>query len=89
VDFEGAIKQLQDTLIVVAAIQERQAKVQRLQAEELDAVRTLLIEGQKLHEQRMAKFDEKMLEIEEKMLEIEDKLNGLIGYLDYRRRPPE
>ena len=81
-DFEGAIKQLQDTLIVVAAIQERQAKVQRLQAEELDALRTMLIEGQKLHEQRMAKFDEKMLE-------IEDKLNGLIGYLDYRRRPPE
>ena len=80
-DFEGAIKQLQDTLIVVAAIQERQAKVQRLQAEELDALRTMLIEGLKLHEEANRKFDEKMAE-------IEDKLNGLIGYMDGRRPPP-
>ena len=84
-DFEGAIKQLQDTLIVVAAIQERQAKVQRLQAEELDAMREhmqMLRAGQKLHEEANRKFDEKMAE-------IEDKLNGLIGYVDDRRRPPE
>ena len=44
--------------------------------------RTMLINGQKLHEQRMVKFDETMIE-------IEDKLNGLIGYLDDSRRPPE
>jgi hypothetical protein len=81
-DFEGAIKQLQETLIVVSAIQERQAKVQRIQAEDLDALRTMLIDGQRLHEQRMARFDETMIE-------IEDKLNGLIGYLDDSRRPPE
>ena len=37
-DFEPILKQVQDTLIVMAAIQERQAKVQRIQAEELDAL---------------------------------------------------
>lgn len=81
-DFDATIRQLQDTLVVVTAVQERQAAVQRLQAEELDAAREhlrIIRAGQELHEQRMKLFDEKMLE-------IEDKLNGLIGYLD-RQKP--
>lgn len=88
-DFQATIKELQGTLIVMAAIQERQAKVQRMQAEELDALRSMLIEGLRVHEQRMAKHDENMGEFDVKMLEIEDKLNGLIGYIDRTRRPPE
>jgi ABC-type phosphate transport system auxiliary subunit len=78
-DFQNAIKELQDTLVVVSEIQRRQAEVQKLQAQELDAMR----EAYRLHEKRMAHFDENMHE-------AGDKLNGLIGYLDgLRRDKPE
>jgi septal ring factor EnvC (AmiA/AmiB activator) len=70
-------KQLEDTLVVMAAIQERQARVQREQAEELDTLRA----RERAHDKWLANF-------EEKMSEIEDKLNGLIGYLDDQRHPP-
>lgn len=70
-NFEQEISQLQDTLVVMAEIQRRQAQVQKTQAEELDAMR----EGYKLHEKRMA-------HIEQNLDEISDKLNGLIGFLD-------
>lgn len=87
-NFEQAIVQIQDTLTVMVGIQDRQARVQKLQAEELDAMRTMLLESVRtsreqfaIHERRMAKFDEKMLEIEE-------KLNGLIGYMDGMQKPP-
>jgi hypothetical protein len=77
VDFEGAIRQLQNTLIVMTAIEEHQAKAQRIQAAELDALRRMLIEGQKLHEKAMRNFDERMIEIDR-------KLKRLLG-----RLPPE
>jgi hypothetical protein len=70
-NFEDAIKDLQNTLVVVAEIQRRQAEVQKLQALELDAMR----EAYRLHEKRMAHF-------EQNMNEAGDKLNGLIGYMD-------
>jgi hypothetical protein len=78
-DFQGAIKELQDTLVVVSEIQRRQAEVQKLQAIELDAMR----EAYRLHEKRMEHF-------EQNMHEAGDKLNRLIGYLDgLKRDKPE
>jgi hypothetical protein len=78
-DFQDAIKELQNTLVVVSEIQRRQAEVQKLQAYELDAMR----EAYRLHEKRMAHF-------EQSMNEAGDKLNGLIGYLDgLKRDQPE
>jgi hypothetical protein len=74
-----AMAEVQDTLTVMAGIQARQAHVQKLQAGQLDMVRTMLIDGFKLHEQRIVKFDEKMLEIE---------LDAMIRYVDGMRPPP-
>ena len=58
------LQQLQDTMTVLAGIQERQARVQKLQAEELDAVREriMLLEREleidrATHAQRMAEWD--------------------------------
>lgn len=51
-NFEQEIVQLQDTLVVMAEIQCRQAEVQKMQAE-----------GVVLHEQRMNHIDVRLAEI--------------------------
>ena len=70
-NFEQEINRLQETLVLMAEIQRRQADVQRIQAERIIATE----EGMKLHEQRMN-------HIELNLSEITDKLNGLIGFMD-------
>lgn len=77
-DFEKEIASLKDTLVVMAALERRQAEVQKLQAHELDSMCELLVEmreGMALHEKRMA-------HIERNLEEATDKLNGLIGFRD-------
>jgi hypothetical protein len=69
--WEQAVAELKDTLIVVTEIQRRQAEVQKLQAQELDALR----EAKALHEAQMA-------HIRQNLDEATDKLNGIIGWLD-------
>jgi hypothetical protein len=64
VNFEQEIRRLQDTAIVMADIQRRQAEVQRMQAE-----------GLALHEQRMAHIDMRLAEITDKL----DGLIGFMG----------
>ncbi len=82
-DFQEAIKELQNTLVVVSEIQRRQAEVQKIQAYEMDALREMFRQGDKRHEEWRARF-------EETMSEAGDKLNGLIGYLDgLRHDKPE
>jgi hypothetical protein len=76
-NFEQAIVQVQDTLIVMTEIQRRQAEVQRTQAEEVALHAQLLRhlrEGMDLHEKRMNHIDLTLAE-------IGDKLNGLIGFV--------
>lgn len=79
------LRELDDTLTVMANIQQRQAAVQLGQAEWLERLQRMAEErehSEKLHQQRMALFDSKMLEIEE-------KLNALIGVVDgMQRKPP-
>jgi hypothetical protein len=70
-DFEQEISRLQDTLVVMAEIQRRQADVQRVPAERIIATE----EGMKLHEQRMNHVDMRLAE-------ITDKLDGLIGFMN-------
>ena len=80
-NFEQTIRDVQDTLVVMAEIQRRQAQVQKIQAEMLDELREEMREGMKRHEQRME-------HIEITLSEIGDKLNGLIGFMDnFGRRP--
>lgn len=76
-NFEQAIRQLQDTLIVMAEIQRRQAEVQKTQAEEITGQAQFvkhLREGMELHEKRMNHIDLTLAE-------VGDKLNGLIGFM--------
>ncbi len=74
-NFEQEILKVQDTLVVMAEIQRRQAEVQKIQAEELDAIRERVRKDDELHRKRMA-------HIEQNLEEITDKLNGLIGFMD-------
>jgi len=55
-DMEGAIKQLQETAIVMAGIQARQAEALKEHGEWLVS-----------HTRAMAEFDRKMIEIEDKL----------------------
>ncbi|MBK5294936.1 MAG: hypothetical protein JJE04_25070 [Acidobacteriia bacterium] len=75
-NFEQAMAEVKDTLVVMAEIQRRQAEVQKLQAQELDGMR----EGYTLHEKRMVHVDQRLAE-------ITDKLDGLIGYQNLPKRP--
>lgn len=76
-NFQQAIAQVQDTLIVMAEIQRRQAEVQKTQAEFIGELQ----DNMKQHEARMQ-------HIELNLSEISDKLNGLIGFMDnFYRRP--
>jgi cell division septum initiation protein DivIVA len=63
-NFEQEIRQLQDTVVVMAEIQRRQAAVQKLQAE-----------GMELHEKRMAYVDMRLAEITDQL----DGLIGFMG----------
>ncbi|MGI8743785.1 MAG: hypothetical protein ACR2NN_14660 [Bryobacteraceae bacterium] len=61
------LKDLQDQMTVLAAIQQKQTQVQKLQAEELDAVRTRTTELQRqldidraTREERMAEWDRRI-----------------------------
>ena len=62
-DFEREIKQLQDTAIVMAEIQRRQAEVQRLQAENT----VYMQESMRVHQQRMDHVDMRLAEITDKL----------------------
>lgn len=70
-NYEEAVHSLQDTLVVMADIQRRQAEVQQLQAAELDAVRERVLAHEKWSD-----------DFRERLNEMGDKLDGLIGYVD-------
>jgi hypothetical protein len=75
-DMEQVIKQLQDTLTVMAGIQARQADVLKGHGQWLEE-----------HNASLAKHAAFMAHHSQVMAEIEDKLNGLIGYMGGHRAP--
>jgi len=76
-DMQAAIKELQETAIVMAGIQARQAAALKDQAEWLNG-----------HEKRMREHEERMQRIELNLAEATDKLNALINIVDDRRPRP-
>jgi len=86
-DFEAAIRQLQETEIVTAAIQARHAQFLKEHNQWLEQS-TLAIAR---HEAWLANHERAMARHDVVMAEIEDKLNGLIGFVDdqVRNRKPE
>lgn len=77
-NFEHEIRQLQDTAIVMAEIQRRQAEVQKLQAEYVVSMQ----ESLRVHQKRMDHVDMRLSE-------ITDKLDGLIGFMGGYFRGPQ
>lgn len=77
-NFEHEIRQLQDTAIVMAEIQRRQAEGQKLQAEYVVSMQ----ESLRVHQQRMDHVDMRLSE-------ITDKLDGLIGFMGGYFRGPQ
>jgi hypothetical protein len=76
-NYQQAIKDLQDNLIVIAEIERRQSALRRDHAEMLHE-----------HNKHLAKLHEFRLRTDQNLAEITDKLNGLIGYMDGLRPPP-
>ena len=76
-DMQTVIRELQETLIVVTAIQERQAQVLKGHSEWLEQ-----------HEKSMTDHRKRMEHVEMNLSEATDKLNGLISFVDdWVRRP--
>jgi len=73
-DFEQAIKDLQDTLIVIAEIEKRQPALLREHSERIVRLEAESLEFRRRTDQNLA--------------EITDKLNGLIGYVGGMNPPP-
>jgi len=68
---QAAIKELQDTVIVMAHIEKRQSEVLKD-----------LVEFRSRTERNLAEIPEFQSRTERNLAEITDKLNGLIGYVD-------
>ncbi len=75
---QSAIKELQDTMIVMAHIEKRQS-------EHIGELVDFRIQSEKLQMQS-EKF---RVRTEENLAEITDKLNGLIGYVEGQRPDPK
>jgi predicted nucleic acid-binding Zn-ribbon protein len=73
-NFEQAIKDLQDALIVIAEIEKRQSTLLREHSERIVRLEAESLEFRRRTDQNLAK--------------ITDKLNGLIGYVGGMNPPP-
>ena len=73
-NFEQAIKDLQDALIVIAEIEKRQSTLLREHSERIVRLEAESLEFRRRTDQNLA--------------EITDKLNGLIGYVGGMNPPP-
>jgi hypothetical protein len=70
-NYEQAIKDLQDTLVVIGEIERRQSVMLREHAEMLQK-----------HAEMLRDTSEFRRRTDQNLAEITDKLNGLIGYVD-------
>ena len=77
-NYEQAIKDLQDTLVVIAEVERRQSALLREHSEMLrEHAETLL-----KHDEMLRDTAEYRRRTDQNLAEITDKLNGLIGYVD-------
>jgi len=77
-DMEGAIKQLQETAIVMAGLQARQAEVLKGHGEWLEQQQLAMAR----HEAWLEQQQRAIARHDVVMAEIDDKLNGLIAVVD-------
>jgi|HubBroStandDraft_3_1064219.scaffolds.fasta_scaffold2220719_1 hypothetical protein len=78
-NYDEAIRSLQDTAVVMAEIQRRQSDVQKTQAGLVES----LLEFRQQTEKNLA-------HVAVRLAEITDKLDGLVGFVDrLPKRPPQ
>jgi hypothetical protein len=78
-NYDEAIRSLQDTAVVMAEIQRRQSDVQKTQVGLVES----LLEFRQQTEKNLA-------HVTVRLAEITDKLDGLIGFVDrLPKRPPQ
>jgi len=82
-NYEQAIQDLQDNLVVIAEIERRQSAMLREHAEHLGEI----LEFRRRTEQNLTEAAEFRRRTDQNLAEITDKLNGLIGYIDGQRPP--
>jgi hypothetical protein len=75
-NIEQAVKELQDTLVVISEIERRQSSLLKEHSERIVYLERLA--------QESAEFRHRT---EQNLAEITDKLNGLIGYVDGLHKP--
>jgi len=81
-DMQAAIKELQETAIVMSGIQARQAAALKDQAVWLEGHEKRMRE----HEERMQRIKRNLERIDLNLAEATDKLNALINIIDDRRQ---
>jgi hypothetical protein len=73
------IKELQDQLVVLAAIQQKQSEIQKLQAGELDAVRARTLEMEKQSAALQRQLDIDRATRDERMQEWDQRIMKLVS----------
>ena len=93
---EGVIKDIQDTLTVMAELERRQSKMllehsERLVSleEEISEHRRASAKFQERTDQNLAEITEFQKRTDQNLAEITDKLNGLIGFVSNWKQPPQ
>jgi len=74
---EAAVKQLQDSLIVISEIERRQSALLREHSELIVSIERNLASSAKIQQGT----DFKLQQVTVKLEEVTDKLNGLIGFV--------
>jgi predicted transcriptional regulator len=77
-DIESAITELQEAIVAIAHLEKHQTEMQKLQATELEAVRTLLQDGLRTHEREMRDHSRRMRNLDER---IDDLVSGFGEYI--------
>ena len=76
-NYEEAIKELQNSLVVITEVHRESTAILRQHNEILEE-----------HNRHFAELQEYRRRTDQNLSEITDKLNGLIGYMDGLRPPP-
>jgi len=74
---QGAIKDLQDAMVVMAHLEKRQTEILKAHADLLNSHVDLL----NSHDEHLGEIEEFHRRTDQNLAEITDKLNGLIGYV--------
>ena len=75
-NYEQAIRELQDTMVVMAHLEKQQSEMLKHHAQVL-----------RDHDDYLEELKGYRQRIDQNLAEITDKLNGLIGYVDSQRPP--